>query len=85
LAANFLTEIGVAKPKVGKYSKLSRLKHFSISGEEKISMFYSFNSISKEDYSTGNSSKSIFLDTSAEDKGSLLDKTSGVSRVESCN
>jgi hypothetical protein len=44
-------------------------------------MFSPLNSVSKEEYSTGNSSKSSFLDTSAEDKGSLLDKIAGVSRV----
>jgi hypothetical protein len=48
-------------------------------------MFSSFNSVSKEEYSTWNSSKSRFLDTSGEDKGSLLDKTTRVSRVKSGN
>ena len=60
LVEKVLTERGVAKPKVGKSSKLSRLKHFSISGKDNISMFYSFNSVSKVEYSTRNSSKSIF-------------------------
>jgi hypothetical protein len=45
-------------------------------------MFSSFNSVSKEEYSRGKSSKSRFLDTSAKDKGIVLDKTTGVSRVE---
>ena len=85
LAAKVLTERGVVKPKVGKPSKLSRLKYFSMSGEENMSMFSSFNSVSKEEYSTRNSSKSSFLDTSTEGKESLLDKTAGVSRVESGN
>jgi hypothetical protein len=45
LAAKILIERGVAKPKVWKSSKLSRLKHFSMSGEEKVLMFSSFNSV----------------------------------------
>jgi hypothetical protein len=73
------------KPKVGKSSKLSRLKHLSMSGEEKMSMLSSFKSVSKEEYSIGNSSKSSFLDTSTEGKEILLDITTGVSRVESGN
>jgi hypothetical protein len=52
LAEKILTGGGVTKPKVGKYSKLLRLKHLSMSGEEKISMISSFKSVSKEDYST---------------------------------
>jgi hypothetical protein len=60
LATKFLTERGVAKPNVGKSSKLSRLKHFSISGEENISMFSYFTSVSKVEYSIVNSSKSNF-------------------------
>jgi hypothetical protein len=85
LAEKFLIERGVVKPKVGKSSKLSRLKHFPMSGEEKMSMFCYFNSVSKEEYSTGNSSKSSLLDTLAEGKEILLDKIAGVSRVESGN
>jgi hypothetical protein len=85
LVAKVLTKRGVAKPKVGKSSKLSRLKHFSISGEGNISMFSYFNLVSKEEYSTRNSSKLRFLGTSTEDKGILLHKIAGVSRVKSGN
>jgi hypothetical protein len=78
LAVKFLTESGVVNPKVGKSSKLSRLKHFSMSGEENMSMLSSFKLVSKEEYSTRNSSKSSFLYTSAEGKESLLDITTGI-------
>jgi hypothetical protein len=40
--AKVLTKSGVAKPKEGKSSKLSRLKHLSMSREEKMSMFFFF-------------------------------------------
>jgi hypothetical protein len=53
-----------------------------MSREERISKFSSFKSGSKEDYSTGKFSKSIFLETSSEGKGILLDITTGVLRVE---
>jgi hypothetical protein len=85
LAEKVLTERGVEKPNVGKSLKLSRLKHFSILGEENISMVSYLNLVSKVEYSTRNASKYSFLDTSAEDKGSILDKTTGVQRVESGN
>jgi hypothetical protein len=78
LATKNLRGGGVEKPKLGKSSRLSRLKHFSMSGEEGMSMLSSFKSISKEEYSTGNSSKSSFLYTSTKGKERLLDITTGV-------
>jgi hypothetical protein len=53
-AIEILTGGGVEKPKVGKSSRLSRLNHFTISGEEIISKLSYFKLVSKEEHSIGN-------------------------------
>jgi hypothetical protein len=74
LAVEILTRGGVARPKVGKSSRLSNMYLFSMLGETRISKFSSLNSYSNEDYSRGKFLKSRLLDTLAEEKGRLLDK-----------
>jgi hypothetical protein len=64
LVTGNLKEWGEGEPKRGKYSKLSILNHFKISGDarkSKLSKFSSFKSREKVEYSIGKSPSSNFL------------------------
>jgi hypothetical protein len=87
VSSSFVTTIlregGDEEPKVGKYHKLSSLNQLTTLGDARTSKLFSFNLGEKEEYSTGKSSRSKFLEISTEGKRGGIDIVTGVLKVES--
>jgi len=64
LVTTNLIEGGDGEPKVGKSSNLSNLNRLTTSGEERTLKISYYNLGEKEEYSTGKSSRSKFLEIS---------------------